>query len=88
MASLTNQTVPQLASPDPERRFSPEPLEKETKFCIRMKTEIESRIALVSFKIIPGLMKFFVKFNYRPFEPIDDLLRELNENMGELQNEG
>ena len=42
MASLTNQTVPQLASPDPERRFSPEPLEKETKFCIRMKTEIES----------------------------------------------
>ena len=65
MASLTNQTVPQLVSLDPECRFSPEPLEKETKFCMRMKTELESRIALVSFKIISGLIKFFVKFNYR-----------------------
>ena len=33
-------------------------------------------------------MKFFVKFNYRPFEPIHDLLGTLYENMDLLQNEG
>ena len=53
-----------------------------------MQARFDNEPFLTSFKITPGTIKFFVEFNYRPFELIYDLLRELNENMGELQNEG
>ena len=88
MESSAEQVVPKSSSADLESRFSPAPLELETRFCMDMKKEFEGGSCHVSFHIIPGIMKFFVKFNYRPFEPIHDLLGTLIENMGLLQNEG
>ena len=71
-----------------ESRLSLGPLEKESKFCIRMQKNFGCELISTLFKIMPGTIKFFVQFEYRPFEPIHDLLKELNENLGELQNEG
>ena len=86
MELSVDQVVPKSSAE--ECRLSPAPLECETKFCMAMKEKIENECHLVSFQITPGIMKFFVKFNYRILEPIDDLIGILNENMAALRNEG
>ena len=87
MELSAGQVVPK-SSENSEVRFSPEPLELENKFCSLMKEKFEGEPCYVSYYICPGIIKFFVKFNYRPFESIHDLLGMLNENMGLLENEG
>ena len=86
MASSVDQVVPKAFSE--ECRLSPAPLEYETKFCMFMKEKIENDRQPVSFQIWPGIIKFRVRVNYRILEPIDDLIKILNENMGNLKNEG
>ena len=86
MESSGDQVVPKASSE--ECRLSPAPWEYEPKFCMFMKEKIENDRQPASFQIWPGIIKFYVKFNYRILEPIDDLIKIVNENMGNFRNEG
>ena len=84
MESSAEQLVPQVAAFKlsnsfdqvvlmPDTSFSP--LERDENFCQQMQQKLVGEFCRTSFRIIPGLIRFFIHFNYPPMHPVVDVLR-------------
>ena len=81
LSSSSDQVVP---APD-----SPLLIEIEENLCKRLQEKFVGKNCYTYFIIVPGLIRFFIRFNNFPMRPIADLLRELNSALGKnMQDEG
>ena len=97
MESSANQLVPYVSvlklssSAEQVVPISDSPLliEIEENFCKPAQQKFVGENYLICFKIVPGLIRFFIRFNYPPMHPVAEVLRELNSELGKnMQDDG